>query len=130
VPWAEVFCAFLVSHLVGDYLFQTDFQALNKRNGLAGDAVARRALLTHTASYTSAFLPALIWLATDLGWTTVAVAAAIALPHFVQDDGRLVNMWMVRVKHTNPEALPIVRLALDQSFHIVALCVLAVVAGT
>ena len=36
--WVSVFTAFLVAHMVGDYLFQTDWQARHKRGGLSGDA--------------------------------------------------------------------------------------------
>ena len=45
MSWVSVFAAFLVAHMVGDYLFQTDWQARNKRGGLSGSAVARRALM-------------------------------------------------------------------------------------
>ena len=34
--WVSVFTAFLVAHMVGDYLFQTDWQARHKRGGLSG----------------------------------------------------------------------------------------------
>ena len=63
MPWVEVFAVFVVSHLAGDYLLQTDWQAENKRGGLGGDPVARRALLSHVTTYTLAFVPAFIWLA-------------------------------------------------------------------
>ena len=46
VSWVSVLAGFLVAHMVGDYLLQTDWQARNKRGGLGGDRVARRALLT------------------------------------------------------------------------------------
>jgi hypothetical protein len=29
VPWDEVFIVFYISHLVGDYLLQTDWMAIN-----------------------------------------------------------------------------------------------------
>ena len=38
VSWVSVFAGFLVAHMVGDYLFQTDWQARHKRRGLGGDA--------------------------------------------------------------------------------------------
>src|SRR3954454_9297652 len=101
MPWVEVFAAFVVCHLVGDYLLQTDWQALHKRGGLGSDPVSRRALLSHIATYTLAFVPALIWLADDIGAAAVGVAAVIALPHMVQDDGRLLTAYMLRVKHTD-----------------------------
>lgn len=129
MPWVEVFAAFVVCHLVGDYLLQTDWQALHKRGGLGPDPRARRALLSHIASYTIAFVPALIWLAGEIGAWAVATAALIAAPHLVQDDGRLLRMYMVRAKHTDGANIPSVAAAVDQSFHILALFLTALLVG-
>ena len=91
VSWVSVFAGFLVAHMVGDYLLQTDWQARHKRGGLGGDPVARRALLTHVTTYTLAFVPALIWIADELDPTWAIVSAVlIFLPHLMIDDGRLV----------------------------------------
>ena len=129
MSWVEVFAVFVVSHAVGDFLLQTEFQALHKRGGLGRDPVARRALLRHTASYTFAFLPALGWLAGELSVAAVAaVAAGVALPHCVQDDGRLIGAYARAVKHTAPQP-GMLMLAVDQSFHLVVLFALAVAAG-
>ena len=49
MSWVSVFAAFLVAHMVGDYLLQTDWQARHKRGGLT-DPAARRPLLTHVAT--------------------------------------------------------------------------------
>ena len=64
MPWVEVFTVFVICHLVGDYLLQTDWQATHKRGGLSGggDGESRRALFRHILSYTLAFVPALVWL--------------------------------------------------------------------
>ena len=62
MPWVEVFAVFIVTHVVGDYLLQTEWQAMNKHGGLTGTAPMRRALGSHIATYTLAFVPALIWL--------------------------------------------------------------------
>ena len=43
VSWVSVFAGFLVAHMVGDYLLQTDWQARHKRGGLS-DPAARRPL--------------------------------------------------------------------------------------
>ena len=43
---------FVISHLVGDFLLQTDFQARYKHGGLGRDPVARRALLCRTSART------------------------------------------------------------------------------
>ena len=66
VSWVSIFAGFLVAHMVGDYLFQTDWQARNKRGGLSGGGVSRRALLTHVTTYTLAFLPAFVWIGSEL----------------------------------------------------------------
>jgi Protein of unknown function (DUF3307) len=129
MPWVEVFAAFVVCHLVGDYLLQTDWQALNKRGGLGPDPVARRALFSHIATYTLAFVPALIWLADDIGAWAIATGALIAVPHWIQDDGRLLGAYVIRVKHTDPRKNLSVTAAADQSFHFVALFLTALWVG-
>jgi hypothetical protein len=131
MEWFEVFAVLLVSHLVGDYLLQTDWQAVHKRGGLGPDPVSRRALLSHVATYTLAFVPALIWLAGDLrALAVVGVAAGIALPHMVQDDGRLLAIYVRRVKGCDIVAFPLVGAAVDQTMHIVALFGLALLAAS
>jgi len=130
VSWVEVFCVFIVCHLVGDYLLQTNWQAANKIGGLGAEPVARRALLAHIASYTLAYVPALIWLAEDLGAGVLLVAALVAGPHLVQDDGRLLDLYLRRVKRCDPKVVPGVRTAVDQAFHVLALFTLAVAAGS
>ena len=129
MPWVEVFAAFLVSHLAGDYLLQTEFQAMNKRGGLGRDPTRRRALASHTLTYGLAYVPALIWLAGELdALEVVAVAAAIAIPHGVQDDGRLIAWWMRLIKHTSVSPGPLAMMV-DQSFHVVSLFLVAVIVG-
>lgn len=130
MSWVSVLAGFLVAHMVGDYLFQTDWQALNKRGGLGADPVARRALMSHIAGYTLAFVPALVWLADDIGAWVVGVAALIAVPHWIQDDGRLLSAYMRRVKHTDPRANLSVTAAADQTFHFVALFLTALLVGS
>jgi hypothetical protein len=129
VPWVEVFAVFLVCHLTGDYLLQTNWQATHKRAGLGPDPVARRALLSHIASYTLAFVPALVWLADDLHAGVLWVAALIAVPHLVQDDGRLLGLYMWKAKRLDPFADPSVTTAVDQAFHVAALFAPALLVG-
>ena len=131
MPWVEVFAAFLVCHLAGDYLLQTEHQATRKHGGLGSDPVARRALLAHTLVYTLAFVPALAWLGSDdlEAFEVAAVTAAIAVPHAILDDGRLLAAWMRRVKHTEPAAGTLAMMV-DQSFHVLALFTLAIAAGS
>jgi len=130
MPWVEVFAVFIVCHLVGDYLLQTDWQAENKRGGLGGAPDARRALLAHVTTYTLAFVPAFVWLADDLGAAVIAVAAAIFVTHLVQDDGRLLTAYTAWVKGPGAVANRAVAAAVDQSFHVLTLFAIALISGT
>jgi hypothetical protein len=125
VPWVEVFVVFFVCHEVGDYLLQTDWEAMNKRGGLGRDATKRRALLTHIATYTLAFVPALIWLLSSLHAWVVLLAFGIAVPHMIQDDGRLLTRYAMVVKKADLNANPSLGAVLDQAFHFLALFITA-----
>ena len=128
MPWVEIFAVFLVSHAAGDYLLQTDWQATNKRGGLGGDPVARRALFSHVATYTLAFVPAGIWLADDMSpLGLLALAAGVFIPHLVQDDGRLLTRYITVVKGPGAASTPAVFVSVDQSFHLLVLFATALV---
>jgi hypothetical protein len=122
VRWEEVFAVFIVCHLAGDFLLQTDWQAVNKRGGLrGGGAEARRALLSHVTVYTLAFVPAVIWLATETTALAIALLAVVFIPHLVQDDGAVLMTWNRIVKRSSSTPGDLLYMAIDQSFHIVAL---------
>jgi hypothetical protein len=126
VTWPAVFGAFLLSHLAGDFLLQTDWQANHKERGLGRDSRARRALALHGLTYTLAFVPALVWLAGGSGAAAAAgVAALIAVPHVLIDDGGLVGAWVRRVKHVQGTPTTVVRLGVDQTAHVLALAAVA-----
>jgi uncharacterized protein DUF3307 len=130
VNWVSVFAAFLVAHMVGDYLFQTDWQARNKRGGLSGDRVAFKALFAHVTTYTLAFLPALIWIGDQLdpGWAILA-GALIFLPHLVLDDGRIVRAYLANVKRAEGFDVGLAA-SVDQSFHVLSLFLVALLVGS
>jgi hypothetical protein len=131
MAWVEIFAVFFVCHLVGDYLLQTDWEARNKRGGLGRDPLARRALRRHIVTYTLAFVPALVWLADDIGaGEALALAPVIFVPHLIQDDGRLLTAYVVRVKGEGALEERSIMAAADQSFHIVALFLTALLAGS
>jgi len=126
MAWPEVFIVLALSHLVGDFALQTDWQAQNKRGGLGGgNPTSRRALLAHITTYTLAFVPALIWLADDIGAWALLAGAAVAIPHLIQDDGRLVERYIATVKGPTATTAPVVFIAVDQTFHALALFALA-----
>ena len=128
MSWPAVFAAFLVCHLAGDLLLQTEWQALTKVRGL-GDPEGRRALVAHATTYTLPYLPVLVWIGVDRNVVrAVVVAVLIALPHVFIDDGRFVAVWLQQVKHS-PDPAPSLRLMVDQSFHVVCLLAVAVIAA-
>ena len=131
MAWVEIFAVFLVCHLVGDYLLQTDWQARHKRGGLGADPLARRALASHIASYTLAFVPALVWVADEIdAAAAVGIGALIALPHMIQDDGRVLGAYITRIKGEAALGVTTVAAAVDQSFHVLALFLTALLAGS
>ena len=128
MSWTEVFAVALVSHLVGDFLAQTEWQAVNKYGGLSGGE-SLRALVAHVSSYMVTFVPALVWIAGTAGaGLTLAVAAAIAVPHFVQDDGRLLIRYCRSFKHADIGPGDWLFTLVDQSFHVVTLFGVALLA--
>jgi hypothetical protein len=129
VSWVEIFAAFVVSHLAGDYLLQTDWQARNKRGGLQGNPIRRRALLSHVFVYTLTFAPALIWMSEDLGAGVIWVAALVFVPHVIQDDGRLLTWFIFKVKGCTEQTAREIFMPVDQTFHVLTLFGIALAAG-
>ena len=119
--WVEVFAVLVVSHLVGDFLLQTEWQAAHKLGGLGPDPERRRALRNHIATYMLSFIPALIWIAAQTSLPrAILIAIVIAIPHWIQDDGRLLDAYIAVVKGTSPAPSGL-RVAVDQSFHVLFL---------
>jgi hypothetical protein len=131
MSWVEVFVVFVVSHLVGDFLLQTDRQALHKFGGLGRDPVKRSALFGHVAVYALCFVPAGIWIGENRSAAAaVGLIALVVVPHLVQDDGRLLTAYMERAKGTSSEPGTLLFTAVDQSFHMVALFLTALLAAS
>ena len=129
MTWPALFGVFLLSHLVGDFLLQTVWQATHKKHGLGRDREARRALVWHGFIYTLAFVPALVWVASESGiGTAVGVAALVLLPHVIIDDGTLVASWVRHVKHVEGTPSVVVRLGVDQTLHVLTLAGVALLA--
>jgi hypothetical protein len=101
MPWVEIYAVFVVSHLVGDYLIQTDWQAMHKRGGLRGTRV----------------------------WACVGLAFVIFIPHVIQDDGSLLAAYARAVKKADIGANPSLGAAMDQSFHFLILFLTALLAS-
>jgi len=129
MTWPALFGVFLISHLVGDFLLQTGWQATNKSRGLGSNPEARRALVWHGLIYTVAFVPALVWVGTELGApATLGIGALVLLPHVIIDDGALVDSWVRHIKHVEGAPSVVVRLGVDQTLHVLALAGVALLA--
>ena len=82
----------------------------------------RRALFGHVGTYSIAVIAACLWIAGHRPvWLTALAGALIALEHLVQDDGRLLAAYCLRVKGLDIIKSPGVGVWVDQSFHILAL---------
>ena len=126
--WEAVFLVFLVCHVTGDFLLQTDWQAVNKRGGLSRNREARRALLSHVTVYTLVYVPACIWVASETTALAIALLPVVFIPHLIQDDGSVLMAWNRTVKRSSSTPGDLLYMAIDQSFHVVALFATALLA--
>lgn len=130
MDWGDLFIVLLASHLTGDFILQTSWQATGKPGGLGRGRESRRALASHVATYALAFVPALVWIAAEAGPAGVAaVLVTTFCLHGVQDDGRLLRAYVKSVKDVEPPYGSPLWIAVDQSFHIVALLGTALLIG-
>jgi hypothetical protein len=129
MEWAEITIVFWVSHLVGDFLLQTEWQATSKYAGLGRDRTARVALFSHVSVYTLCFVPALVWIGEGTSaLAAVGLGAVIFFPHLVIDDGRLLHTYMLRVKRApDPQSVALL-VVVDQSLHLIFLWATAMLA--
>lgn len=129
MTWPALFGVFMLCHLAGDFLLQTDWQATHKHEGLGPDRASRRALFSHGLLYTAMFVPALVWIAYEAdALTAIAVTALIIVPHAIVDDGRLVRAWVRDVKRVPGAAPTVVYLGVDQTMHVLVLAAAALLA--
>ncbi|MBI3957817.1 MAG: DUF3307 domain-containing protein [Chloroflexi bacterium] len=108
----------LVGHLIGDWVFQNDWMARHKQNGLLN-----RAIFIHCAVYT-----AVLWLVYFLFAvsprhlpTALLFAAFVYLSHWLIDAAGLATRWMRFFHQTD---VPFMRIAVDQILHVVVLALL------
>src|SRR5215469_5142376 len=105
--WTSRFADLLAAHAMADFVLQTGWQARYKCGGLGSDTRARRALGSHVGVYTLTCAGVLAGVARSRGPATATLcAAAIAIPHAVIDDKRLMAIWMRKVKKVDIEPVP------------------------
>jgi hypothetical protein len=100
----------IVGHLVGDYLLQNDWMALNKKQRSFPCAV-------HCAIWTACVVGFAQWPL----WT----AAPLFVTHFIQDRTQIIVYWMTKVnrqaKFAEPPMAPWSIIVVDNVWHIVTI---------
>lgn len=107
-------------HLIGDWLSQTEYQALNK----AEKSFINRALLTHCAVYAACFIPLFWYNTVSVCWVVIIFCSHLFI------DRRWPIVWICRyIKRCSAEELEKnfwLVVVVDQVVHILILASLAV----
>ena len=116
------FLGLTIAHLIGDWLVQTEFQAVNKDKGGMLYGFLNVALLTHCAVYTLIFVPVFFVFSIP---NTVPFLAVIFTTHLLLDKRVFVIGWCKHIKRTQQETIKNLFwlvIAVDQVFHFLVLC--------
>ena len=120
----NLFAWLVVGHLVGDWLLQTDWMASRKRL-----SPFNWALFVHCVIYTLAIVAAMrvaLHLAgVGLPWYVGAVLLTFS-SHWIVDASDLSHRWGRMIGQSD---LEMVRVVVDQTFHVLVLAVLAEIVG-
>lgn len=110
----------LIGHLVGDWVFQNDWMARNKQNGLLNPAI-----LIHCAIYTAVIL-LVYFLPTAPPQSlrsVLRIGGFVFFSHWLIDATGLAKRWMGFFGQTD---VLFMRIAVDQILHVIALALLVV----
>lgn len=118
----SLFDLLVVAHFVGDWMFQTDWMASNKRG-----QPWRAPCLAHCLIYTTTLaaglgLTALLGIAPLTPATVSGALLFLFVTHWLIDGFALPQRWAHRVNRTEKEFVLIV---IDQTMHLVTLALLA-----
>ena len=107
----EILASAIVGHLVGDYLLQNDWMALNKKQ-------KSFPCLIHCSIWTAS-------VCVFSGWHSLQVISALFLPHFLQDRTQVIKFWMTKInrqqKFTEPPMSPWSLIVVDNVWHILTI---------
>ncbi|KQX67245.1 MULTISPECIES: DUF3307 domain-containing protein [unclassified Paenibacillus] len=110
----ELLAVLLIGHLIGDYLLQTDKQAIRKNTQWIP-------LIVHCAVYTIVLLILMYLLLGIFNWTMIFI---IFFTHVIIDKGEIVSWWARKVKgieDVSKETIRPVLMAIDQTFHLIVI---------
>lgn len=108
-PFAYLF----VAHLIGDYLFQTNWMAANKTKDW-------RALLVHSVVYT-AILSIVAYL--TFGGLSIWGIMILLITHIILDQRSFTIWWVETIMKTNSKQFGWLVIMVDQTFHIITIAV-------
>lgn len=105
----------IVGHLIGDFLFQTNWMAMNKSKKWAP-------LLTHCVVYTM-----MIFGVAFFGGYTIPISAIalIFFSHVLLDRRTFVVWWVKKIMGTTDKGANWLNIVVDQVFHIIILAAVA-----
>jgi hypothetical protein len=108
----------LIGHFIGDWAFQNEWMARHKQNALFNWAI-----FVHCGIYTAVLLSILRFLYSDLDapLPLILFAAIIYVSHWLIDATNAATYWMQLLQQSD---LPIVRIVVDQLFHLLILALL------
>jgi hypothetical protein len=115
----RLFDYLIIAHLVGDYLVQTEFEAMNKALGRFWN----RALISHCLKYTLSFVPVIVLLGMPLWWLAVIYGT-----HMVLDRRWFITGWRKYVTRNSEQSIQAtfwLTVVIDQIFHVLVLAGLA-----
>ncbi|GAB4324318.1 MAG: hypothetical protein Kow0074_17180 [Candidatus Zixiibacteriota bacterium] len=114
-----IFEGLLIAHVVGDWLLQTEWMALNK-------ATDWRALIVHVLVYHAVMAAILIVGYPMEPGVVLLVVFALAVFHAILDRRRVTDWYMRAMRMVVNQAPPLwLRVAVDQALHVVSLAVAA-----
>ncbi len=121
----EVLASAIVGHLVGDYLLQNDWMALNKKKDAFPCAV-------HCALWTISVMMFAGWMHPvenefDI-WFNPIILVMLFTTHFIQDYTNIVKFWMTRInrqpKFVEPPMAPWSLIVVDNVWHILTIWII------
>lgn len=117
----DTFNWLVIGHLVGDWLLQNDWMAQGKKRGLITTPG-----LVHYTIYTAVVVTFLLLSPQDptsLG-IYLLIGGFVFLTHWLIDATKIVEVWIRTLKQSN---ISIMRIMVDQTFHILVLALIAYV---
>ena len=102
-----------VAHLIGDFILQNEWMAMNKKQNTAP-------CLVHGLVYLVPFLIC------NLQWWQIAL---IGFQHFAQDRTGFVFWWLRVWKRADPDQWQDLPLFVDQAFHVMWIAIVLMLSG-